>query len=328
MLKNRFFRILLIGAGLLLVLLLLGPLLVPVSPLEDTRPERELADPDSLFIEVNGIDVHYKQMGSGEPVYLLLHGFLANTSTWREVMAPLAEQGTVIAFDRPAFGLTERPMRDDWDNGNPYTRQAAVELTRGFMDALGVSQAILVGNSAGGTLAAEFALAYPERVQALVLVDAAIYTSGGAPPFVQPLLRTPQLRRVGPLLLRNLERWGQRFGDLAWHDPSKFTAEAWDGYRKPLQANNWDVALWEFTATSQWSDVAQRVAELAPPVLVMTGDDDRIVPTAESERLASEIPGAALVVVPNCGHVPHEECPDFFLAALADFVAQLPAGVD
>jgi alpha-beta hydrolase superfamily lysophospholipase len=137
--KNRFARI--AGSLLLIILaiLLIGPFLVPVPPLENTVPAKSLKDADSLFIEVNGVDVHYKKFGEGEPVFILLHGFGASLFSWREVTEPLAEFGTVIAYDRPAFGLTERPM--EWDGESPYSQDAQVELVVGLMDALGIEQA-------------------------------------------------------------------------------------------------------------------------------------------------------------------------------------------
>ncbi len=318
-------RILLIVLAVLLALVIIGPLVVPIPALEDTMPPQQLADPDSQFMDVNGVNVHFKEAGEGASALLLLHGFAASTYSWREVMDPLAENYRVVAFDRPAFGLTERPMPGDFPNGvNPYTADAQADLTIGLMDQLGIEQAVLVGNSAGGTIAAHTALRYPERVKALVLVDAAIYSGGGSPGWVRPLLTTPQARRIGPVLVRNIRDWGYQFGQSAWHDPSRFTDEIWANYSKPLQAENWDRALWELTQASRPLGLEQRLDELDVPVLVITGDDDRIVPTEQSIRLAGEIPGAELVVIPNCGHVPQEECPAEFLAAVEAFLAQLP----
>lgn len=318
-------KIALIVLAVLLALVIIGPLVVPLPALSDTVPPEQLADPDSQFVDINGVTVHYKEAGQGDTALLLLHGFASSTYSWREVMEPLAEDAHVVAFDRPAFGLTERPMPGDFPDGvNPYTADAQVDLTVGLMDALGIERGVLVGNSAGGTIATYTALRYPERVQALVLVDAAIYEGGGSPGWIRPLLTTPQARRIGPLLVRNIRDWGYQFGQSAWHDPARFTDEIWANYSKPLQAENWDRALWELTQASRPLGLDQRLEELAVPVLVITGDDDRIVPTEQSIRLAGEIPGAELVVIPNCGHVPQEECPDAFLAAMAEFLAGLP----
>lgn len=327
---KRWLKITLAVSGLLLALILVGPFLVPVPPLEDTVPVESLADPDSRFVEVEGLSVHYKRMGEGSPTYILLHGFGASTFSWREVMAPLAETGTVIAFDRPAFGLTERPMRgtEDWPGYNPYESASQPRITLGLMDALNVERAVLVGNSAGGTVAVQTALVAPDRVEALVLVDAAIYAGGGTPPFVRPLLNTPQMNHLGPLIARRIREWGVDFGRSAWHDPSRIPPEFWEGYMKPLRAENWDRALWELTRSSRRPDLPSQLDELTMPVLVITGDDDRIVPTEESVRLARELPGADLAVLASCGHVPQEECPGPWLEAVEAFVVRLEEEVE
>ena len=320
---KRWLRGVLIGLVVLLLFLGVGPFLVPVPPLEDTVPVEQLADPDSRFVQVNGLDVHYKRTGNGEPVLWLLHGFGASTFSWREVMAPLAEAGTVVAFDRPAFGLTERPMPGEWQGQGPYTPEAQADLTVGLMDVLGLEKAILVGHSAGGPIALLTALSYPERVEGLILVDPAVYTGGGVPSLVRPLLNTPQMRRLGPLFVRRIRSGGREFARSAWHDPTKITPEVWEGYTKPLRAENWDRALWELTRVSHPFDQFERLDELTVPALVVTGDDDRIVPVEQSIRLAQELPDADLVIVPECGHIPHEECPELFLQAVEAFLAGL-----
>lgn len=307
------------------VVLLVGPFLVPVPPLDGVRPPTELGDADSQFIDVDGLQVHAKIKGEGQPVMVLLHGFASSTFSWREVIDPLAEMGTVIAYDRPGFGLTERPLRGDWGETNPYSSQAQVDLVIDLLDKMGVEKAILVGNSAGGTIATQVALEHPDRVQGLVLVDAAIYNGGGTPSLVRPLLNTPQMRHLGPLIARStVERLLGVFG-TAWHDPSRVTPEIMAGYQKPLQAIDWDRGLWEYTLASRMpDDLSTRLTELAGlPVLVMTGDNDTWVPTADSLRLAEEIPGARLAVLAACGHVPQEECPQPWLEAVQTFVREI-----
>ena len=317
--RRRGCLILLVAAALLIVVLLGGPFLVPIPPLADTVRPEELADADSRFIVVNGLKVHYKLAGKGKPALVLLHGFAASAFSWREVMESLARDHTVLAFDRPAFGLTERPLT--WQGTNPYSAEAQAELTVALMNELGIDRAILVGNSAGGTVATLTALRSPDRVEALVLVDAAIYGGGGAPGWLRPLFCLPQVNRLGPLFVRSIRTWGLDFGRLAWHDPSKITPEIWEGYTRPLRAQDWDVGLWEMTRATRPLYLDRRLGELRMPVLVITGDDDRIVPTEQSIRLAQDIPGAKLAVLPNCGHVPHEECSAAFLAALNEGLA-------
>lgn len=302
----------------ILAILLIGPFLIPVPPLENTVTAEALADADSRFIEVNGVNVHYKQHGDGKPVFILLHGFGASLFSWREVTKPLAEIGTVIAYDRPAFGLTERPMK--WEGESPYSQESQIQLVIGLMDALGVEKAILVGNSAGGTISMLTVLKFPERVESLILVDPAVYAGGGAPAWSRTLLRTPQMNRIGPIIARQIQSRGPELVEVAWHNPGKITPDVMVGYQKPLQVENWDKALWYLTVSSRESGLVERLDELTLPILVITGDDDRIVPTEQSIRLAGELPNAELVVIQNSGHVPHEEKSAEFMQAVKEFL--------
>ena len=314
------------GIVLLVLILLLAvvPLLIPVPPLEDLKPVSQLVDPDGKFIQVGQINVYYKEAGDGSTSIMLLHGFGASTYSWRNVIQPLAGYGKVIAYDRPAFGLTDRPMPGDWTGESPYGVDAQAKMLVDLMTAKGIRKAILVGNSAGGTVALYAALQYPDRVQALVLVDPAVYGDGSMiPAWLLPLMGTPEARHVGPLLVRSISQTGMDLLLKAWKDPTKITPEIISNYRKPLQVANWDRALWELTIAAAPTHISDRLAELKLPVLVITGDSDQIVPTDQSIRLSKEIPGAQLNVVKDCGHVPQEECPDAFMSAAGAFISSL-----
>jgi pimeloyl-ACP methyl ester carboxylesterase len=326
MIMKRIGRILLVVLAFLLLLVLVGPFLVPVPAAPGTVPAQQLADADSLFVEINGISVHYKIKGQdpGGPVFVLLHGFGASLFSWHAVMEPFSQYGMAIAYDRPAFGLTGRPMT--WTEQNPYSSQANVDLLLGLLDHFNIQKAIFVGNSAGGTLAMQFKLQHPERVQALILVDPAVYEGGGGPTWLRPFYNTPQMNHLGPLIVRSIQKSGLDLIRKAWYDPSKITQATWDGYTKPLKTDNWDKALWYFTAASQVSDLPQRLGEITLPVLVITGEADKIVPTANTVRLAGELPNARLVIIPQAGHVPHEEQPALFMQAVDEFLRTLNIG--
>jgi pimeloyl-ACP methyl ester carboxylesterase len=314
-------RVLLVCLAVLLFLLAVVPLIIPIPPLKNTVPPQELAGADSRFFDWNGIQVHYQMAGQGDMDIILLHGFASSIFSWREVVAPLAMTSRVIAYDRPAFGLTERPLQ--WEGQNPYGSDAQVDLLLALMDFHAIKKAILVGNSTGGALALLAAIRHPERVQALVLVDPAIYlTRGGGflPGWLHPFLKTPQLQRMGPLLVRSIQNWSDDFGRKAWHDPSRITDEIWQGYRLPLRAENWDRGLWEFTIASTPLHLEIMLDQVKAPTLVITGDDDRIVPMEDSVRASKAIPGAQLVIISESGHVPHEEQPEAFLRAVNSFI--------
>lgn len=307
----------------LLVLLVFGPFFVPLRGAEGTATAEELAADNGRFVDVDGLQVYYEQSGSGDPVLVLLHGFGASAYSWRGITPRLAMLGTVIAYDRPAFGFTERPMPGEWQTGvNPYQASCQPQLLIGLLDELGIDQAILVGHSAGGRVAVQTALAYPERVSALVLVDPALYGNLGSP-WLQALSGLPQVNRLGPRLVRSIQTRGVDFIYRAWHDPALVTEDVLTGYQAPLRLANWDRALWELSKAANDAPLANRLAELDLPALVVTGDNDQIVPAAESIRAAQEIPGAQLAVFTNCGHVPHEECGVEFLAAVEPFLAGL-----
>lgn len=317
---KKSWRILLISLAVNLLVVLVGPFLVPVLPAAGTVSPQQLADADSKFVEINGIMVHYKMMGQGEPYIILLHGFGASVFSWYAVMGPLSQLGTVIAYDRPAFGLTERPMT--WSGLNPYSPEGNEALLTGLLDHFGIQKAILIGNSAGGTLSMQFALSHPERVQALILVDPAVYESG-SPAWVSILGKTPEMQHLGPLFVRSIEKSGVDLIRTAWHDPKRITQETLDGYTKPLKADNWDRALWDFTMASHDTGLTSSLQGFTMPILVITGVDDRIVPTANSVKLAGAIPDSKLVIIPNAGHVPHEEQPTLFTQAVGEFIRNL-----
>lgn len=309
----------------LLIVIFVVPFMVPVPPLTDTVEATALADPDSLFITVNNLNIHYKQAGDPDAglTFILLHGFGASLFSWQELMPKLAEYGQVVAFDRPAFGLTERPVAGSWQGINPYSPQAQMALTVGLMDALDIDRAILVGNSAGGTIATQTAVDHPDRVAGLVLVNAAVFQGGGVPAWIRPLLHTPQMNRLGPLFMRQIaEEPGLSFIRGAWSDPEQLSEATIAGYRRPLQVHDWDRALWELTKASRRPSLNRTLPDLLTPTLVIAGQDDQIVPINLSERLAGELPDGTLITLEQCGHVPQEECPDAVLEAIK---AWLPA---
>ena len=332
----------------LAALVLVGPLLVPVSPLPDLRPARELAWPGSAWVDAGGLQVHVEAVADGAPLlpsaaaaaplqpgqaaaapdaaFLLLHGFGASTRSWAATLPWLSDRALAVAYDRPAFGLTERPLGRWRAEANPYGPPAQVATAIGVLDALGVERAVLIGHSAGAAIALQTALAHPDRVAGLVLVGAAVYVGGGAPAWVKPLLRTPQLNRIGPLIVRQIGGdQGDAFLRSSWADPTRLDEATVAAYRRPLQVTDWDRALWELVKASAQPDLVPLLPAVRVPVLVVTGAHDAIVPAAQSNDLARDLTGvpggAALVELDGCGHLPHEECPEAFRRAVEDWLA-------
>lgn len=305
----------------LLVLVLVGPLLVPVRPLENTHSETALAHELSSFAELPGLDIHYVELevhDDADPELtapaVLLHGYLFNTETWRDVQPSLAQTGRTVSFDRPGFGLTSRPESGSWSGGlSPYSPEAHARQTILLLDELGIDQAILIGHNSGAVVALEVALLAPERVAGLVLAAPAVYRVGGSPPALRPLMNTPHLNRVGPLLMRQLTGdSGGGFVAANWHDTSLIDDRALEAFRLNFLPHDWDRALWEVSKASHEVDFLDQLPLISTPALVMAGATDAVVPAEDSQQLATALGNATFALLDDCGHVLHEECPARF----------------
>lgn len=321
-------KILLIIFGALFALFLIIPLFIPFPKGEFT--EKELSDPDSHFIDIDGISVHYKMYGNGDTVFILLHGTLATTFTWNEVTEPLSKIGTVIAYDRPSFGLTSRPMKGEWNKTSPYGYEAQVNLLFGLMDKLNIKNAVLIGNSMGGAIALMAAEQYPGRVKALVLTDP-VQNRHALPYGLKLFADMPQMRRIGSLYIHNnIKRFGNFLYLLSYHDTSKIKDEYIKEYFKIFQIKNFEQGLMELLIAAKPFEKLLNPEKIQVPTLIITGDDDRVAGikdfhtgTEDLIGLSEKIKDSQMVIIPECGHVPQEECPEEFLKAVGKFVSKL-----
>jgi pimeloyl-ACP methyl ester carboxylesterase len=184
-------------------------------------------------------------------------------------------------------------------------------------------EVVLVGHSAGGSIAAGYALDHPGKLSGLVLEAPAIYTTGGGAGWWNWIYDIPQLDHLGPLAVASIATSGLDLLDRSYDDPSQITDEVLSGYTSPLKVAGWERAFWEFNKAPRSLGVAQRLAELTMPVLVITGDNDLVVATADSIRLASELSNGELVVIDESGHLPNEEKPREFATAIIQYLSTL-----
>jgi pimeloyl-ACP methyl ester carboxylesterase len=292
-------------------------------------------------LEINYVTAGRPSEVADLPVAILLHGFGGSSFSFRGILDPVADAlGTgAIAFDRPAFGLTSRPVPPScgyWsearDGRNPYTLAAAVEITFHVADALASEKPlVLIGHSAGAEVAVAAALARPDRVAALVLIAPAVAmetTSQSNSRLVNGVSRIPCAGAIGAWVLRLIAPRLSTALSSMWHDKSKLTQDIVDGYTAPLKppVGNWARALWEFTVARSYEKNAPTMASLqriAAPCLVIAGAYDSVVPMAHSSMVAQSIPGAVIATIDESGHLPHEEQETDTLEAIRVFLSQV-----
>ncbi|MGI9246562.1 MAG: alpha/beta fold hydrolase [Steroidobacteraceae bacterium] len=256
-----------------------------------------------------GLRTNYHDVGSGFPL-LLLHGSGPGVSAWanwRLTIPELARARRVIAPDMAGFGFTDRPA------GQRYDMDGWVAQAVGVLDALGLAQADLVGNSFGGALALALAIRHPQRVRRLVLMG-----SVGVPFQITPGLDAvwgyePSLARMRELL--DLFAWDRGLvnDELA---QLRYEASIRPGFHESFAAM--------FPAPRQrWVDaMASReddIRALPHETLIVHGRDDRIIPLSNSITLHHLIPRSQLHVFGRCGHWTQIEHASRFSRLVANF---------
>lgn len=268
---------------------------------------------------VDGVRLAYRDRGAGEPV-VLLHGTPSYSYEWRHVVPHVEAAGhRVITYDLLGYGRSERPVDRD------TSVAAQTELLGHLLDALGVDRAAVVAHDIGGAVGQRFAVAHPERVSRLLLIDTVSYDSWPSDTWrkiieerLEDHLRLPQ-EDVDALLTRQLE---MTVADGA----ETMTGEVLEAYLAPHRSAPGRVSFFEHQVRHYDSryteEVAGRLASLTMPVRILWGELDRWQPVAYARRLAEDIPGARLTVLPGAGHFVTEDAPERVTEEILDFLAE------
>jgi len=264
---------------------------------------QQTTTPVDKVASVYGAKVHYVDAGTGSPV-ILLHGLADDIGVWESVIPALAAKHRVIALDQIGFGRSDKPLLS-------YRVTTFVDFLDGFLNELKIDRASVVGNSLGGWVAADFALAHPDRVDRLVLCDAAGYAA---------VVKNMNPRALSALRLASRDDI-RYLGPLTFHD-KRFYEDVDLAFKQRVTAGDSYTVKQVLESMVRGEDVLDgRVGAIHKPTLILWGRDDKLIPLSFAERFHKEIPGSRLEVIDNCGHMPHVECPEKFNTAVLQFLS-------
>ncbi|WP_010163536.1 alpha/beta fold hydrolase [Sphingomonas sp. PAMC 26617] len=310
------------GVAALVALLIIAFLYYRTPDTDPAAMRAKYGAPPSQFVDLgNGLTVHLRDTGPRDaPVLMLIHGSNASLQTWEPWAERLAQRYRIIRMDLPGHGLTgASPTRD-------YTPAAYVDVVERIRTKLCVDHIVLAGNSMGGGVAWHYALAHPELLRGLVLIDSVGQPEPGnaKPPLAFRIARLPVLREIAAAITpRSLiaDSLPGVFGDPKLADAAMID-RYWELLRYP---GNRKATLDRFALAPDSATTAQ-LAALRLPVLILWGAKDQLIPRASGDWLHARIPGSKLIVYPGTGHLPMEERPDESARDVERFVQGLRDG--
>ena len=309
------------------ILVLVGALVVlgvwlkyrgPDIPFETL--DKKYATAASHFVDLpNGVRLHYRDEGNAAgPLLVLLHGYGDSFTSWEGWVATLKDRYRLISLDFPGHGLTRAPQ-DYRLNGDDLA-----DLVDVFAARLALPKFALAGNSMGGGVAWRFAVRHPERLNALILVDAAGFPPESPPkevPLAFKILQYPIGRKIlasidnTPLIDQGLK------ADV--YDKTLITPALVARWAEFQRAPGHRDILMGMNLGSALAATTEVVAKITAPTLVMHGQSDVLIELNSSQRMAAAIPNAKLIVYPNVGHLPQIEIPQRSAEDVAGFLKGL-----
>jgi len=275
----------------------------------------------SKFIEIDGMNVHYRDEGNKNDSLplILIHGTGASLHTWEGWVNDLKNSKRVISMDLPAYGLTgPNPSKD-------YSITFYIGFIDKFLENLGVKRAILCGNSLGGSIAWNYTLAYPEKVEKLILVDAGGYpTKPKSVPIMFRLARMPIINNIFKVILpRSAVESSVK---NVYVNDNKVTDELVDRYFElSLREGNRQAFLDRMMAfipkpNEKNTNKSAQIKDIQTPTLILWGAEDGLIPTDVAQKFHKDLPNDTLVILPNLGHTPMEEDPKTTLVEVKRFL--------
>lgn len=279
--------------------------------------EAKYTNADSRFVDLpGGFHVHYRDEGDSKlPLLVLLHGFGDSFTSWEGWVSDLKRQFHVISLDFPGHGLTRAPP------GSGLSGEALADFVDVFATKLALPKFAVAGNSMGGGAAWQLAVRHPDRVDALILVDAAGFPNDKPPggvPLAFKILRYP----IGRALLRNIDNRPLIDEGLKTdvYDKSLITPFIVDRWADFQRAPGHRAILMGINMGATGTSTVELLSAIRVPTLILWGENDPLIEPAAAKKFAAAIPGAKLITYPNVGHLPQIEIPQRSAADVAAFL--------
>ena len=270
-----------------------------------------------------GGQIHYRDEGNRDaPALVLIHGSNSHLQTWEAMIAALAGDHRLISVDLYGHGMTGP------NPGGKYDAQTNIDLVTKVLDKVGVNKAVWVGNSMGGWLAWRAGLAVPERVSGLVLIDASgAQTGEKSKPYLgarlaQSWLGQKLLPEITPgfLVESSLEE--------NYANPDRLSEEFVTRYWEMLLFPGNRAATIERSKTPREPEQWQKIGNLQMPVLLLWGEQDKVIPVSHGMAFEAAIPGSKLIVYPDAGHLPMEETPEQVARDIDAWITGVTSGAE
>ncbi|MFJ9659304.1 alpha/beta fold hydrolase [Streptomyces griseoflavus] len=265
---------------------------------------------------VDGVRLAYRDQGEGPPV-IFIHGTPSHTYEWRDVLPHIEADGfRAVAYDLLGYGLSERPVNRD-------TSVAAQTVLLGhLLDALDIDRADIVAHDIGGAIGMRFAVAHPERVRRLLLIDSVSYDSWPSPTWRRIIDENPDdftsmsQDEFDALLTRQLT--------MTVADESRMTGDVLRAYLEPHSSPLGRVSFFEHQVrhydAKYTEEISGRLERLTMPVRILWGEKDQWQPLHYAKRLSDALPDATLVTLPDAGHFLMEDAPERVVEEIRTFL--------
>lgn len=258
-----------------------------------------------------GFQLHYLTAGDhhppGTPTVVFLHGLGSAAADWELQLGPFSQHYRVLAIDAPGHGQSSKPQQR-------YTAHGMADQLAELIRAIATPPRAIIGLSMGGVLAQQLAIAHPDLVQALVLVNTFAHLHSP-----NTLARLRALRRASRLWTHGMTGVGDMIASSLFPHPEQKTLR--DRAAQQISSNPRPV-YWQMMLMLARVDLRPHLADIRAPTLVVIGERDSTVPRAACEALAQHILGAQRVILPDSGHASPIDQPDAFNRAVLGFLAQ------